>query len=74
MAESCFFMAEIILVLILLINVAIIYLIFKLLPQEKKEEVLRETKINQGAEVMDWKPPQSDEELAFKEGLRKANE
>ena len=65
-------MTAILLLLILLSNGAIIYLLFKLLPQEKKEEVLGEAKINQGVEVLEWQPPVSDETLAFQEGLKKA--
>ena len=67
-------MAEIILFSLLLVNVVQIYLLFKLLPQEKKEEVLRETKINQGAEVIEWQPPVAEEELAFQEGIKKAKQ
>jgi len=56
-----------ILILILISQVVanswIIYLLFKLLPKENQEEILR-TVMEPKAKVMEWKPPKEDEKVA----------
>jgi hypothetical protein len=50
-----------------------IYLYYKNLSPEKKLEVVNKFTNNETV-IMDWQAPESDEEIAFKESLKKLDE
>ena len=63
---------EILLIILVLLNVAGLYLHYKALPAEKKLEVKNQVTNNETI-VMDWEAPETDEQIAFREAMSKLN-
>jgi len=64
---------EILLIILVLLNVAGLYLHYKALPQEKKLEIQNKVTGNETI-VMDWEAPETDEQIAFRESLERLKE